>query len=289
MTRPRRRSGTGANELGLAAREGGALWRARAAGDFGLAPPDAALEVLARTLSLCTHVLIEAPDRQLAAQLLGRVRSEAAPGLAALLEACGEASGAQWLRPLTPAYRRRVICGACFAATRTSLSPSAYSGDGSWSLSQFGRWPARLWRAVGEAGPVLDADHGSLNHAQFSHDGQWIVTTHEAGGARLWTLSGAMQRSFETPASAIHAAFSFDDQMLVVGCRDRVARLWGSRRHAAGHAARARGASGGCGFLPTPSSLPQRPPTVRPASGAPTAPIAVLAHEQMVSARRLQP
>ena len=193
--------------------------------DFESAPPDAGLEVLARTLALCTHVLIEAPG-QLAAQLLGRVRPEAAPGLAVLLTACREEGGAPWLRPRMaslppPGHLWRVLRGH-----DDLIQSIGYSTDGRWLLSGSADGRARLWQAAGDAGPVLDADCGPLNQALFSHDGQWIVTTHEAGGARLWTLGGTMLRLFETPASAIRAAFSPDDQLLVAGCRDRVARLW---------------------------------------------------------------
>lgn len=193
--------------------------------DFDHAPHYSELDVLSRTLAQCAHVLVDAPE-QLAAQLLGRLPVQAAPSLVSLLVDCAAVAGSPWLRPLTPSLPPPSHLSRVLRGHEDLIQSCIFDRDGELLLSASADGTARLWRLSGECAVVLDAASGALNEAAFSHNGQWILTTHEVGGARLWTRGGALARLFETPDGAIRAAFSPDDTLVLVGCRDRVAHLW---------------------------------------------------------------
>ncbi len=201
--------------------------------DFALAPRDAGLDTLRRTLDRSAHVLRRDPD-QLCAQLLGRLREDAAgtpdapDALAPLRAACRAWRGARWLRPLTPSLAPpgallRVLQGHTGPVTVVAFEPN----DGHLLLSASDDRNARLWNEGGEAVAVLGPHGGFVREGAFSPDGRHVLTGSDDGTARLWRVDGERVATLRGHRGRIRfAAFSPDGRRVVTVGDDTVLRLW---------------------------------------------------------------
>ena len=199
--------------------------------DFDFAPADSGLTLLARTLDMCVHILARDP-RQLTGQLLGRLHAGMDPGLRQLIEACRTWTDGAWLRPVTASLPPAGNLVRVFQGHNDIIQNCAFSPGGESVLSASADGTARLWRPNGELIATLDAGPGPLNFASFSADGQWVATMYAEKNARVWTKAGSLARVLETPTSCIWATFSPDSELVMVTCRDHVARVWDHRKGA---------------------------------------------------------
>ena len=197
--------------------------------DYDFLPDDADLRLVRGALRLAAHVLAQ-DKTQLAGQLLGRLMTQEAPEIQALLEQARQWKGAPWLRPLTPSLTPpgglllRTLTGHTQGVTAVAVAP-----DGRHAISASWDETLKVWdlesgeelhTLQGHTGPVLDVAVTPDGHRAIS--ASWDTTLKVWDMERweeLYTLQGHSDH-----VTAV--ALTPQGKLAISASRDTTLKVW---------------------------------------------------------------
>jgi WD40 repeat protein/tRNA A-37 threonylcarbamoyl transferase component Bud32 len=138
--------------------------------------------------------------------------------------AAASASGAIWMRELTPSAQWQVASNAHESVIRAL----AFSANGAFVVSAGADKRARVWPfGAGEAAFTFETEQSVLD-AAFGAADTLVVTAGRDGVAQVWsTRNGkAVGAAMKHPKAVNTARFSLDGQWVLTACDDGVVRLW---------------------------------------------------------------
>ncbi|MFZ1105448.1 MAG: AAA family ATPase, partial [Hyphomicrobiaceae bacterium] len=199
-----------------------------------------------QTLDLAGGVLAR-DERQLVAQLLGRMRAdlEASPAdvvaIDGLLGAGRALAHPPALAPRWPSFtapggpelRRLEGHGGGVRAV-------AFAPDGHHVVSGSSNRTLRLWEVASGTSRTLEGHGGGVRAVAFAPDGRHVVSGSDDGTLRLWEVASGASRTLEGHGGPVRAvAFAPDGRHVVSGSYDGTLRLWeaasGASRALEGH------------------------------------------------------
>jgi WD40 repeat protein len=198
-------------------------------GDYDYLPNESDLQLVQSAIRLSSHVLAR-DSRQLAGQLVGRLFSNTAPGIQALLKQTSESKAWPWLRPLTPSLTAagghliRTLEGHTSTVRAVAVTP-----DGCRAVSASDDRTLRLWDLEsGQTIRKLKGHTSTVRAVAVTPDGCRAVSASDDQTLRLWDLeSGQTIRTLEGHTSSVYAvAVTPDGCRAVSASYDRTLRLW---------------------------------------------------------------
>ncbi|WP_433928231.1 CHAT domain-containing protein [Sorangium cellulosum] len=110
-----------------------------------------------------------------------------------------------------------------------TMSPMAFSPDGSRFVAAGGNNVAQIWRTSGTNAPIILSGHtGPVLYSTFSSDGRRVVTASADKTARIWNADGSgAPIVLSDHTDQVHfATFSADGTKVVTTSTDNTARVW---------------------------------------------------------------
>ncbi|SFO43524.1 PQQ-binding-like beta-propeller repeat protein [Nitrosospira briensis] len=189
------------------------------------------LQLLQRSLQMTAHILARSP-KQLASQLLGRVRQEMGPEFVSLLNAARRWRGGVWLLPIRvdmqpPGALLRIMEGheggvAALAFSSNSKRIVSGSDDGTLRL-----WDAANGQCIGSS--TYQEWYTSVVRVAFSLDGTRILSESAYGTPLLWDAASCQPIGYRMKRHELFvktAAFSPDGTRIVSRELGETLRLW---------------------------------------------------------------
>jgi len=197
--------------------------------DYDYLPEDKDLQLVQSALRLSAHVLARDP-RQLAGQLVGRLQSEQAPEIKALLEHISNWRALSWIRPCNASL---IPPGGPLVRTLSGNNEAvravAITADGRYVISGSDDNTLRVWDlATGETKTTLRGHSSSVFAVAVTSDGRYVVSGSNDHMLRVWDLAtGETKTTLRGHKSSVFAvAVAPDGRHVVSGSDDKTLRLW---------------------------------------------------------------
>jgi WD40 repeat protein/serine/threonine protein kinase len=197
--------------------------------DYEGLPVKADLRRVQLSIELSAHVLAR-DCRQLAGQLIGRLLSDSAPAVQALLKGALAGKGWPWLRPLTqslappggPLIRT-------FEGHASWVHAVALTLDARYAISGSGDGTLRVWDLESNRLAYCFARHtGPIKAVAITRDGRRAVSASSDHTLRVWDLeSGRLLRTLQghcNPVSSV--AITADGCRAVSAASDGILTVW---------------------------------------------------------------
>jgi WD40 repeat protein len=198
--------------------------------DYDYFAEDEDLRMIQSALRLSTHVLARDP-RQLAGQVTGRLLSNTAPSIQALLKQAAVRKVWPWLRPLKPSLTAPGGSLICTLEGHTdSVRAMAVTPDGCRVVSASDDRTLRLWDlGTGQTIRTLEGHTDSVWAVAVTPDGRRAVSASADRTLRLWDLDSGKQigAPLQGHTGSVYAvAVTPDGRWAVSGLDDGMVRLW---------------------------------------------------------------